>query len=128
MKASVTMVIAWIAAGTALATPQTKKLTCTTGQPYQTVHATLDYSTFDPGSGFFDVIDATLVDNFATASLSCAGHTLDNVTCVGFMFMDTESIVKVKVRKADDNDGHIMEYTMLEGMGLHGGPWPCEVN
>jgi hypothetical protein len=103
-----------------------EKLVCTNGPEYQTFRATLDHGSYTPSSGFFNVKNANIVDNYATARLLCRGHRLDEITCVGFWFESSQDIVEVTVSRRNKNLE--VRYKALKGeiMGSGGG-WPCSV-
>ncbi len=72
------------------ANPQIERLICNDGGPAHqgTVRATLDASSFTPGSGHRDMTTATVYYNFSTVNqMVCEGIVRDNhfdVDCVGF--------------------------------------------
>jgi hypothetical protein len=101
-------------------------LLCSAGD-FQQFQATLDSSSYDPGSGYLDVRDARIADNYATASLICTGHRPEQIDCIGFFF-DTSSEVG-EVTTANGATGLTASYVPLRGALVHGStqPWPCTV-
>ena len=104
---------------------KTAVLQCSSPNPYQSFGANLDYSAFDKNSGYFDVKEATIQDNYATANLICSGYTVKEIGCVGFWFDTSEHIVEVQIVNHKGNLSAI--YRALKGVQLKGGPWPCVI-
>lgn len=112
--------------GTAKSGAHVQTLSCTTGRDFESFSAKLDASGYDVGSGFFDVTNARIVDNYATAQLLCTGHTLAEIDCVGFWFGIGSEVVEVTTTKANDLTA---SYAPLKGdlVKMHSGPWACTV-
>ena len=89
--------------------------------------ATLDGSTYDPGSGLFDVRDAAFRDNYATADLICTGHSLAAVDCIGFWLDLPEQVGEVTTTSSAT--GVTAAYATVRGdlVGMSNVPWPCSV-
>jgi hypothetical protein len=102
------------------------KLQCTPGTAFQRFDATLDASGYDPGSGFFDVRDARIMDSYATARLLCTGHELASIECVGFWFDSGNEIVEVTTA---DDQGLSATFASLKGslVASPKKPWACTV-
>lgn len=101
-------------------------LVCTSGKAYEAFSALLDNKSFDPDSGLFDIKNAQVIDNYARAKLVCAGHRLNEITCVGFWFERGDQIVKVSLQKKNGRFEAI--HSQLEGGLIHNtSPWPCKV-
>jgi hypothetical protein len=113
----------------ALAGGGTSKLQCTPGTNFRRFDATLDASGFEPGSGYFDVRDARIMDGYATAQLLCTGHELGSIDCVGFWFGVGEEIAEVTTA-ADQDGGLSVTFASLKGTLVKSptSPWPCTVN
>jgi hypothetical protein len=102
----------------------TRILECTTGQGFESFRATLDYSGFDPGSGYFSVGQAAIIDNYANAQLTCAGHRVEEIDCIGFWFGTSSNVVETKLVR--QRGRLVMVYESLKGNLLpRGGGWPC---
>ncbi len=115
------------ASAAAKAQKAVKQLTCSSGSDFQVFHAKLDGTAFDPGSGYFDVEDATINDNYAAATLICTGHTLEEIDCVGFWFYSGTDVVEVTTAKTAQ--GLTAAYHPLKGdlVKMHTPPWACTV-
>jgi hypothetical protein len=102
------------------------KLQCTPGVAFQHFDATLDASGYEPGSGFFEVRDAQIMDSYATARLLCTGHELASIDCVGFWFESGNEIVEVKTA---DDQGLSATFASLKGslVASPTKPWACTV-
>lgn len=105
----------------------TKNLVCTSGRQYEKFEATLDYSGFSPKSTYFEVTYASIIDNFVSGNLICAGHALDDVQCTGFAFNIPDHIIVVDLQATDGK--FFASYETLRGElpAQHNGPWPCEL-
>jgi hypothetical protein len=101
-------------------------LRCTSGFSDE-FRATLDASGFEPGSGYFDVRDARIRDNYAAAELICTGHTLGEIDCIGFWFDIGDEIGEVKT--TSDGTTLTAAYAPLKGDLVHmrTPPWSCTV-
>jgi hypothetical protein len=101
-------------------------LRCTSGGA-DLFKATLDGSSYDPGSGVFDVSDATIRDNYATATLICTGHTLPEIDCIGFWFDLAEQVGEVTT--ANGASGLTASYVAVRGdlVFMSTPPWACTV-
>lgn len=123
---SIAMGIITIAPAISLA--QTKQLECTSGARYELFTAQLDYSSFTPGSGYFVITEAKIVDNYARADLICVGHTLDTVNCMGYMLHSSEGAIQLKLIKKNE-DFFVRYKTIAGGFGLkmQNGPWLCNI-
>lgn len=88
--------------------------------------AVLDYSGFDPKSGYFSVVNASIVDNYNYGQLTCIGNSFDNeINCVGFDNGVGTIIFYVSVPPG----GKYASYRMLMGQPgpLAGRNWTCSV-
>ena len=107
-----------------------KTLTCTTGRPFEVFKVTLDYSHFDAGSGYFDAIEASYLDNYLTLEhMSCAGNSLDELGCVGYAFGIASNVDEVTLVKKDGK--YFAKFETLKGdqVGQHeDGTWACTVS
>jgi hypothetical protein len=106
---------------------QVKQLLCTSGLEIEAFKAELDFSDFDPASGSFAIDGASLQDNYATASLTCAGHSLSSLSCVGYLFNNPTFITEVKLLRKGGK--YFAAHKVLKGheIEMHNGPWPCTV-
>ncbi len=119
-----TFILVLAALSTSLSFAGTKRLICTTGNTYESFRAVLDDGTYEPGSGYFNVKDAAITDNYATADLNCVGHTLPEIVCVGFWFRTSGEIVEVSTAKT--GEAVTSSYRPLVGSyHLNDGPWKC---
>ncbi|MBI3542562.1 MAG: hypothetical protein HY075_04730 [Deltaproteobacteria bacterium] len=115
-----------LASNLALADTQTLRCQPPGEHSHKFFTATLDFSSFDSGSGLFRVAKASIVDNYASARLTCAGYRLKDVECVGFWFEQTGRIADVRIAKTED--GYAAYYRTLTGdRPIGGGPLPCSV-
>jgi hypothetical protein len=103
-----------------------KTLECSAA-PYMTFRAKLDSSGWDPGSGFFSARNARIIDNYASASLICTGHTLTEIDCIGFWFDISEQVAEVTTQ--DNGGGLTASYVSLKGdlVNMSTPPWACTV-
>jgi hypothetical protein len=111
------------------ATDPVRQLACKGSDPFKTFTATLDGSVYDAGSGYFDVTEPFIMDNYSTARLICAGHSLGQIDCVGFWFGLGGNIAEVTVAQ-DDTGGYSASYASLKStthLQVSGGPLPCTV-
>ena len=102
-------------------------LVCSAG-PFTEFRAKLDTTGYDPGSGYFDVRNARVVDNYATATLICTGHTLEEIDCIGFWFGIAEHIAEVTTKNT--SSGLTASYVSLRGdlVKMSTPPWACTMN
>ncbi|MBK7963617.1 MAG: hypothetical protein IPK04_21930 [Bdellovibrionales bacterium] len=100
-------------------------LVCTSGKPYETFSAKLNYNDFVSGSGLFTIEKASLRDHYATANLVCAGNRMEDLGCVGFWFNHRESMVEVEF--TNNHGVFSASFKPLRGMDLASGPWPCTI-
>ncbi|HTL12544.1 MAG TPA: hypothetical protein VL588_08665 [Bdellovibrionota bacterium] len=109
------------------ANPTTQTLNCVGDTQWERLELTLDYRDFDAGSGYFNVTQANIVDNYASAQLTCTGHRPDEITCIGFLFGIGDYITKISVRK--EGDKLVAQSKMLEGDmdPFHAMPWQCTI-
>ena len=104
---------------------QTKQLQCTSGQPYQTFNATLDYSGFVAGSGYFSALKASFYDNFVSAQLICVGNTLENLSCAGYLFNSPGNISEVTLVKQNGKFAAMHRQVSGNDFSHQARPWPC---
>jgi len=107
---------------------QTKSLSCSGGPSFEVFKATLDYSGYDPKSGYFSVKDASVIDNYATAQLICVGYSLESIDCVGYVFGARGNVIELNLTKSNATGVWSAQYTPIVGdlVQQHDGPWPCK--
>jgi len=109
------------------AEPQKQKLECRNGdRDFESFSAELDYTPYVPGSNYFLVRNAHILNNYATARLICAGHTLGDISCVGFWFDVGSQIVHVKVSKKNGDLVANSENLTSSAAGIAQN-WKCQV-
>ena len=108
-----------------IAWTKTANLECS-NSPYTKFNATLDDSTFEKGSGFFDIKKASIRDNYASAELICAGYSLNEIACVGFWFNFPGYIVEVKLKNKAGAYSAIYK-TLSDDRPLQNSSWPCTI-
>jgi hypothetical protein len=103
-----------------------QQLSCSSGNATM-FRATLDGSTYDAGSHYFVVRDASIADNYSTAQLTCTGYQLDGIQCIGFWFDLKDEIGVVDVTQSGSS--LTASYSALRGtlVGASLAPWPCTV-
>lgn len=99
-------------------------LDCRAGD-FEYFTATLDDSQI--AAPFFNVTNASIVDGYASAQLTCVGMQLEQLACVGFWFGSPGDIVKITLVK-DAHGQFTINATPLEGhlVGSSSG-WACSV-
>lgn len=126
MMKSILAVLLLIAA-TSNAAEKNKQLQCGDQTNFNHFTATLDYSSFNAGTGFFVVTDAYIVDGYAMASLQCAGQTLNEINCVGFWFNSPEYIAHVAIKtengKVVSSHDNLTKSPIAEASAI-----PCTIN
>lgn len=130
---SVLAVVALTTMGLSNAEAVVKKLECTSGMGYEKFSALLDFSAFTAGSGYFQVKKPTFIDNYLTIqNLTCAGHDLKSLSCVGHPFGISEYITEIRLEEKSGKF-QLEGLNVLKGDGslaldtIHNGPWPCTV-
>jgi hypothetical protein len=113
-------------AAQAAAPPGPQELLC--GKPPASFRAVLDYSSFDPGSGFFHAKNPYFADNYLAAEMICTGYTLDELSCIGFANRLPKEVLEVTFTKSSSSK-YSANYAYIQGgqPGSRGG-WPCEVH
>ena len=120
------MILFTLCGGNSFAAPKT--LNCTSGASYEFFSATLDDSHFDPGSGYFDVIEPKFVDNYLTLPrMTCVGNQLGSIDCVGFAFGSKGYIEEVTLIKRGERFFATLVNLKGPEIEMHNGPWPCTV-
>ena len=113
-----------------------RTLSCSTQSGIASFHAVLDDSHFAPGSGYFDVIDANIVDNYHAAQLLCEGSNLQTeIDCVGYDNGIGSTIMQVTVTPTGSG-GMTASYRFVDIGGAvpaarppqTKGPWECTVS
>ncbi len=106
---------------------QNRTLECSPGRDSEKLIATLDDSHFDQGSGLFDVEDAHYLDNYLTMNLTCTGHTLDGIDCIGFANESSAQVEEVAIQ--NECGLHVAVLTSLKGEAIspHDGLWRCRI-
>lgn len=119
LVAIMTSLISTVASG------QTKQLQCTGRPDYQTFNATLDYSGFAAGSGYFSALKASFADDYASAQLICVGNSLEELSCAGYLFNSPGNISEVTLVKQKNGEFAANHRKVSGKIKLEGGPWPC---
>lgn len=102
-------------------------LECRSPSGVASFRATMDPGSFVPGSGYFDLVGASLMDNYNQGALICNGNTLgQELNCVGFDNGDGGQVFYLAVTAAEPRNA---SYTMLKGAAgpEAGTAWPCAV-
>ena len=118
-------VISGLGLSSAMGATQTMK--CASGRAYESFTAKLDDSAYAKGSGYFDVVDASIVDNYASASLICSGHTESTVSCVGFWFGSGDMIVQVTTQ-VQDGKLTASHHNLTSSPVVDAAGWNCSIN
>ena len=82
-----------------LQTVRAEKLVCYDSSfSYRSFEVTLDHSKFDPGTPYFDLKDPKFNDiYYYSDNLSCVGHQVDTIACIGFLNQSPDQIVRLKI-------------------------------
>eukprot|EP00039_Didymoeca_costata_P018186 m.332463 g.332463 ORF g.332463 m.332463 type:complete len:296 (+) comp16949_c0_seq1:128-1015(+) len=105
----------------------TKNRTLACGTIATRFTAILDPSNYLPGSGYFDVRNAMIMDNYNMGQLTCIGSSLRReINCVGFNNGAGDQVFYVTIPPGANN----VSYTMLKGMPgpTANKPWPCTLS
>jgi ABC-type phosphate/phosphonate transport system permease subunit len=105
---------------------ETRRLTCTTGQPFESFTAVLNGKNFETDNEYFHASNPRFIDNYLTLSkMTCEGSDLRSLTCVGFAFMSPRNITSVQLIYKSGEYFATMRFLTGNRFPMHDGPWPC---
>eukprot|EP00035_Acanthoeca_spectabilis_P013660 m.255276 g.255276 ORF g.255276 m.255276 type:complete len:143 (-) comp15945_c0_seq1:2838-3266(-) len=119
--------LVWVVAGSAGAPAGSKEGSILCRGSAASFQATMSTAGWAPGSGFFNLVDASIMDNYNGGKLTCMGSKLgQEINCVGFNNGLGDAVFYVTLTAANPPTA---SYTMLKGAPGPGAgvQWPCSV-